>query len=86
MYGGNIVNEGNPNQFKADDFKNSYQNEEATGKKQFVILWLHAFSYSYKNIKVETDIPSWAKPNYRMNNDVEEQNNEEEKGPARNIV
>ena len=52
MYGGNIVNEGDPNKFKADDFKNSYQNEEATGKKQFVILWLHAYRYSYKNLVV----------------------------------
>jgi len=43
MYGGTIKNEGKVDQFNADDFVNSYQNAEATGKKQFVILWLHAF-------------------------------------------
>jgi hypothetical protein len=45
MYGGKIKNEGKDDQFNPEDFANSYQNAEATGKKQFVILWLQG-SYS----------------------------------------
>ena len=63
-YGGSLLNDGLDEQFKEDDFKNSYQNEEATGKKKFVILWLHAFQYTYKDLTVITDVPKWAKTDF----------------------
>ena len=66
MYGGSIQNEGIDDQFRSEDFVNSYQNEEATGKKQFIILWLHAYKYTYKQLTVETDVPHWARPEYRL--------------------
>ena len=66
MYGGNVINEGNSNQFKDEDFRNSYQNEGATGKKQFVVLWLHAYKYTYKDLTVTTDVPKWAAKDYKQ--------------------
>ena len=60
MYGGNILNSGDSSQINEEDFINSYQNDEATGKKLFIILWLHAYKYTYKDLTVETDVPDWA--------------------------
>ena len=64
MYGGDIINSGDPEEFRMQDFANSYQNEEATGKKLFVILWLHAFKYTYNDLTVETAKPSWAEESF----------------------
>ena len=66
MYGGDIVNSGDPTEFDEEDFKSSYQNEEATGKKLFLILWLHAYQYTYKDLVVETDTPNWAKEDFKI--------------------
>ena len=57
MYGGNIINTGDPEEFRREDFTNSYQNAEAIGKKLFVTLWLHAFKYTYNDLTVETPKP-----------------------------
>ena len=71
MYGGDIINSGDPNEFKEEDFMNSYQNEEATGKKLFVIIWLHAFKYTYNDLVVQTDVPNWAKKDFKLAETVE---------------
>ncbi len=41
-------------------FQNSYQDKEEGGKKLFLILWLHAYKYIYKELKVKTPAPKWA--------------------------
>ena len=58
-YGGDIINSGDPNQFKRADFMNTNLDNDATNQKLFVILWLHAFKYTYKDITVETKAPEW---------------------------
>jgi hypothetical protein len=63
MYGGSVVNFGNNDkntQLKEQDFVNSYQNDDATGKKMFVVLWLHAYKYCYRDIVAKTSVPDWA--------------------------
>ena len=63
MYGGNVINFGDdPNNvaLKQEDFVNAYQNSDATGKKMFVVLWLHAFKYTHRDIAVKTPVPKWA--------------------------
>lgn len=45
---------------------NSYQNVEATGKKLFVKLWLHAYRYRYKDLKVKTEVPKWATTQFEI--------------------
>lgn len=41
-------------------FENSYQDKEEGGKKLFLVLWLHAYKYIFKEIKVKTKKPEWA--------------------------
>lgn len=60
-YGGQIKNDGKM-QLKPEWFENSYQNKEEGGKKEFLVLWLHAFKYTYDELSVETAIPEWALP------------------------
>jgi len=59
-YGGKVKNDGKMQMEKAW-FDNSYQNKEEGGKKEFLILWLHAYKYTYEDLKVKTDVPEWAK-------------------------
>ena len=30
-----------------------------------MLLWLHAYQYTFKELKVETDVPKWAMPEYK---------------------
>ena len=71
MYGGDIINSGDPEEFRREDFANSYQNEEATGKKLFVILWLHAFKYTYNDLTVETPKPKWSETSFELSQQAE---------------
>ena len=45
---------------KPEWFENSYQNKEEGGKKEFLILWLHAYKYVYEELEVKTKLPLWA--------------------------
>ena len=83
MYGGKVINTGDPVQFKKEHFVNSYQNEDVSGKKQFVMLWLHAYKYAYKTLTVETELPEWARLEFRMPGS--EANDDNENSPARNV-
>jgi hypothetical protein len=81
MYGKNaktILNDGTE-PFLDDDFKNSYQNEQADGKKNFMMLWLHAYRYTIpafmgndavnedeKPLKVKTAKPKWTDPEWKF--------------------
>jgi 23S rRNA-/tRNA-specific pseudouridylate synthase len=58
IYGGNIKNDGTL-QLKPEWFENSYQNTEEAGKKEFLILWLHAYRYKYEDVLVKTELPDW---------------------------
>ena len=60
-----------------DDFKNSYQNEDATGKKMFIKLWLHAYSYTFKKIVAVTEVPEWAKEQEEEEGEEESEEKEE---------
>lgn len=40
-------------------FENSYQDKEEGGKKLFLMLWLHAYKYSYGDLVVKTKVPLW---------------------------
>ena len=72
MYGGHIMNEGkDTQQYDENDFKNAYQNEEDEGTKMFLVLWLHAYKYTYKDIVVKTKVPEWASI---VNNSTVDQN------------
>jgi 23S rRNA-/tRNA-specific pseudouridylate synthase len=53
IYGGNVLNDG-LDRFDEKLFSNSYENSEQAGKKMFLILWLHAYRYTYKETKVKT--------------------------------
>ena len=61
-YGGIIQNSGIKDEFDPEDFKNAYQNddlEDGEGNKMFLILWLHAYKYTYKEFSVKTKKPEW---------------------------
>ena len=62
-------------------FKNSYQNDQQDGKKSFLVLWLHAYTYKIpelmtppegnkeqgdKLLKVKTEKPAWALPDFKI--------------------
>lgn len=47
-------------ELKPEWFENSYQNKEEGGKKEFLILWLHAYEYAYDDVVVQSKIPEWA--------------------------
>lgn len=49
-------------ELKTEWFENSYQNKEEGGKKEFLVLWLHAYKYSYDDIVVKTEPPQWTFP------------------------
>ena len=66
MYGGKLKNDGGLTKLDEDDFKNAYQNEEDEGNKMFLILWLHAYQYTYKELKVKTKKPYWAKEDFKL--------------------
>ena len=66
MYGGNILNTGDPSLFNVDDFVNGYQNKDMVNKKMFVILWLHAQKYDYKSLSVKTALPEWATKEFKF--------------------
>jgi hypothetical protein len=53
MYGGKIMNDGKDS-FSKVLFENSYQNDEEEGNKMFLILWLHAYRYQYRDLVVKT--------------------------------
>ena len=55
-----------------------------------MILWLHAYKYAYKQIIVETEVPEWARPEYRLpcsnNNDNDnDKNGDWDNSPARDL-
>lgn len=60
MYGGKIRNEGIEGKYDEEDFRNSYENEEDKGSKMFLMVWLHAYKYIYKDLIVKTKLPDWA--------------------------
>lgn len=59
-YGGKYRNNGIDELFSLDDFEGLFQNEKLEGKDNlFLILWLHAYKYTYKNITARTKMPVW---------------------------
>ena len=40
-------------------FQNSYQYKEEGGKDLFLVLWLYANKYIYKDIEVKASPPKW---------------------------
>ena len=63
-----IHNDGGP---QLDDslFKNSYQNDQQDGKKNFLKLWLHAYKYTLPEeygLSIENPKPDWAKEDYKI--------------------
>ena len=59
IYGGDLKNDGKM-ELKPEWFENSYQNKEEGGKKEFLMLWLHAYQYSYADVTVTSKVPDWA--------------------------
>lgn len=68
-----ISNDGKK-QLAAELFKNSYENKEVDGKKNFMSLWLHAYRYivpkevsgGTDSLKVKTKKPDWALESFKL--------------------
>ena len=58
IYGGDVKNDGKT-KLDPEWFENSYQNKEEGGKKEFLMLWLHAYKYTYGDLTVKTPKPEW---------------------------
>lgn len=61
-----MLNEGDDSKLDPEDFRIEFQNEEEEGNKMFMILWLHAYNYKYKELTVKTKMPKWANPEYEV--------------------
>lgn len=46
VYGGSIKNDGEM-KIEPEWFDNAYGQKEEGGKKEFLVLWLHAYKYKY---------------------------------------
>lgn len=53
-----MLNDGNDT-FDHELFDNIYQSDDQKGKKRFLLLWLHAFEYTYKDLTITTESPLW---------------------------
>lgn len=67
-----ITNDGK-RQPPAEMFKNSYENKEVGGKKDFMSLWLHAYRYTVpkevtggEGMKVKSKKPDWALQDFKL--------------------
>jgi hypothetical protein len=63
VYGGDILNDGKDKEIEwKEEFDKSSTNNEGPGaeKRMFMMLWLHAYQYKFKDIQVQTKVPEWA--------------------------
>eukprot|EP00347_Sterkiella_histriomuscorum_P011781 403371119 len=66
-YGGKYLNNGNLEEFDEKDFEGIYHNDDYKGKENlFLILWLHAYKYTYREIVAKTKIPKWAEKDFEI--------------------
>ncbi|CDW71183.1 rna pseudouridylate synthase domain-containing protein 2-like [Stylonychia lemnae] len=66
IYGGKYRNNCIENQFTDEDFEDVYQNKTDEKDYLFLILWLHAYKYTYKDISAKTKKPCWAETDFKL--------------------
>jgi hypothetical protein len=68
LYGGKFLNNAGNEPFTEEDFEGYYQNVEIEdGNRMFLILWLHAYKYTIKDMTVKTQLPEWATSDFKIN-------------------
>lgn len=65
LYGGKYIHNGDKSEFSESLFEGYYENKEGmTGDRMFLMLWLHAYKYTHKDIVVRTKRPEWSLPDF----------------------
>ena len=69
-YGGKYLNNAGKEEFTEEDFASFFEDtQEIEGKdKMFLILWLHAYKYTYRELIVKTRVPIWATDKFAIVN------------------
>ena len=74
-----MINDGGK-PYSDEIFSNSYQNDQQDGKKNFLMLWLHAYKYTVpefmandgqegdeeQDLVIKTEKPVWVKEEYEF--------------------
>jgi len=63
VYGGKVLNDGSGREKEWEQiFQDCYQGEDAkeSARQPFLMLWLHAYRYKFKDIEVLSKVPKWA--------------------------